>query len=100
MGPPGPPGTNGTAGETGPAGPAGTVLDNSTVTALQFIAENIEGLQNLLAENNNTDPTPPPQPPANATLSPELISQLTESNWADSFNTLYDNNVERQTILS
>jgi hypothetical protein len=54
-GPQGPPGTNGTNGEPGPQGPVGTVLDNSTVTALQFIGQNIDALKQLL---NNTEPEP------------------------------------------
>jgi hypothetical protein len=77
-------------------------LDNQTVVALQFIAENIEELQELLNNgNNDTDPTPVPdpdpvpEPPSNATLV-ENPSLFVQSNWAESFNTLYDINVAHQ----
>jgi hypothetical protein len=51
------PGPQGERGLTGMTGPAGTVLDNSIVTALQFIGENIDALRQLL---NNTEPEPEP----------------------------------------
>ena len=69
-------------------------MSNNTIAALDFIAENIEGIQELL--DNQTDTTEPPQ---NATLvpTPEMFVQ---SNWANSFNQLYNNNQEKQQILN
>jgi hypothetical protein len=125
-GPQGPPGNNGTQGpvgpegqpgadgQPGPQGPPGTPGKNATdVIVNNIVNENGEALSCHIktAEDPSTILCSPTEPVdngtggngaivENVTLSQNFLDSMTESSWANAFNTLYDNNQERQAILN